>query len=184
MYKCAARLPGTDDAWHVHAASDLLALQQNNERDPGMPSPLQESKYCIDSLFSTRIINLIMHTQTADVLARYKAMHETLVYLAHLDHDDTESQMLDRLRDQVGWVGWGFYPAGFRRCVLREPELPTPVPPRLTSPHPALSRRCARGRSPTAGRGAGGRSTGCAGPSAPSRAAWWRSRRTGDTFFC
>lgn len=39
---------------------------------------------------------------TADVLARYKTMHETLVYLSHLDHDDTEHQMLDKLRLQVG----------------------------------------------------------------------------------
>ena len=28
-------------------------------------------------------------------------MHETLVYLAHLDHDDTETQMLEKLRIQV-----------------------------------------------------------------------------------
>ena len=39
---------------------------------------------------------------TTDVLARYKTMHETLVYLSHLDHDDTEHQMLDKLRLQVG----------------------------------------------------------------------------------
>lgn len=38
---------------------------------------------------------------TTDVLARYKTMHETLVYLSHLDHDDTEHQMLDKLRLQV-----------------------------------------------------------------------------------
>ena len=37
-----------------------------------------------------------------DTLARYKTMHETLVYLSHLDHDDTEQQMLEKLRLQVG----------------------------------------------------------------------------------
>jgi exportin-1 len=37
-----------------------------------------------------------------DTLARYKTMHETLVYLAHLDHEDTEAQMQARLRAQVG----------------------------------------------------------------------------------
>ena len=45
------------------------------------------------------------------MLARYKTMHETLVYLSHLDHDDTEHQMLDKLRLQaqlngreLGWA--------------------------------------------------------------------------------
>ena len=50
------------------------------------------------------------------MLARYKAMHETLVYLAHLDHDDTESQMLERLRLQVGSSYAGSVGAG-RWCV-------------------------------------------------------------------
>ena len=36
-----------------------------------------------------------------DVLARYKTMHEILVYLSHLDHEDTEAQMLEKLRLQV-----------------------------------------------------------------------------------
>ena len=40
--------------------------------------------------------------QDTDTLARYKTMHEALVYLAHLDHDDTEAQMLDALRSQLG----------------------------------------------------------------------------------
>eukprot|EP00889_Picochlorum_renovo_P002674 jgi/Picre1/29704/NNA_005087.t1 len=44
-----------------------------------------------------------------DVLARYKTMHETLVYLSHLDHEDTEKQMLDTLRMQINGrtEGWG-----------------------------------------------------------------------------
>lgn len=45
-----------------------------------------------------------------DVLAQYKSMRETLVYLCHLDYDDTEHQMLDKLRTQVGLEG--------RVCVL------------------------------------------------------------------
>eukprot|EP00983_Pelagomonas_calceolata_P037033 1136160-Pelagomonas_calceolata.AAC.1 len=36
-----------------------------------------------------------------DVLAQYKTMRETLVYLCHLDYEDTENQMLERLRMQV-----------------------------------------------------------------------------------
>ena len=47
--------------------------------------------------------NIVRETmKDTDTLARYKTMHETLVYLAHLDHDDTEQQMLDKLRVQVG----------------------------------------------------------------------------------
>ena len=36
-----------------------------------------------------------------DVLQQYKTMRETLVYLCHLDYEDTETQMLDKLRLQV-----------------------------------------------------------------------------------
>lgn len=52
--------------------------------------------------------NLIRETmKDTDTLARYKTMHETLVYLSHLDHNDTELQMLEKLREQVcGVVGW------------------------------------------------------------------------------
>ncbi len=52
--------------------------------------------------------NIVRETmKDTDTLARYKTMHETLVYLAHLDHDDTEQQMLDKLRIQVR-VQWTF----------------------------------------------------------------------------
>jgi exportin-1 len=47
--------------------------------------------------------NIVRETmKDTDTVARYKTMHETLVYLAHLDHDDTENQMLEKLRLQVG----------------------------------------------------------------------------------
>ena len=36
-----------------------------------------------------------------DVLQQYKTMRETLVYLCHLDYEDTEQQMLEKLRMQV-----------------------------------------------------------------------------------
>lgn len=36
-----------------------------------------------------------------DVLAQYKIMRETLVYLTHLDHEDTEAQMLEKLSNQL-----------------------------------------------------------------------------------
>jgi hypothetical protein len=37
----------------------------------------------------------------SDVLAQYKQMRETLVYLSHLDHDDTQNQMLEKLALQL-----------------------------------------------------------------------------------
>ena len=46
--------------------------------------------------------NIVRETmKDTDVLARYKTMHEILVYLTHLDHKDTENQMLASLRCQV-----------------------------------------------------------------------------------
>lgn len=35
-----------------------------------------------------------------DVLTQYRTMRETLIYLSHLDHDDTEQQMVAKLRQQ------------------------------------------------------------------------------------
>lgn len=54
--------------------------------------------------------NVVRETmKDTDVLARYKTMHETLVYLSHLDHEDTESQMLEKLRMQLSGreSSWG-----------------------------------------------------------------------------
>ncbi len=46
--------------------------------------------------------NIVRETmKDNDVLAQYKSMRETLVYLCHLDYDDTEQQMLEKLRMQV-----------------------------------------------------------------------------------
>lgn len=36
-----------------------------------------------------------------EVLAQYKTMRETLIYLSNLDQEDTERQMLETLRLQV-----------------------------------------------------------------------------------
>ena len=50
--------------------------------------------------------NIVRETmKDTDTLARYKTMHETLVYLSHLDHDDTENQMLSKLHLQVSDPG-------------------------------------------------------------------------------
>ena len=53
--------------------------------------------------------NVVRETmKDTDVLARYKTMHETLVYLSHLDHEDTEAQMLEKLRLQLSGREWGW----------------------------------------------------------------------------
>ncbi|KAL6772266.1 XPO1 [Auxenochlorella protothecoides x Auxenochlorella symbiontica] len=54
--------------------------------------------------------NIVRETmKDTDVLARYKTMHETLVYLSHLDHEDTERQMLENLRlQQINGANWGW----------------------------------------------------------------------------
>eukprot|EP00879_Flechtneria_rotunda_P020548 GHRR01021621.1.p3 GENE.GHRR01021621.1~~GHRR01021621.1.p3 ORF type:complete len:128 (+),score=30.68 GHRR01021621.1:316-699(+) len=36
-----------------------------------------------------------------DVLMQYRTMRETLIYLSHLDYEDTEHQMLEKLRGQM-----------------------------------------------------------------------------------
>ncbi|CAK8539240.1 unnamed protein product [Lathyrus sativus] len=46
--------------------------------------------------------NIVRETmKDSDVLVQYKIMRETLIYLAHLDHQDTEKQMLGKLNKQL-----------------------------------------------------------------------------------
>ena len=46
--------------------------------------------------------NIVRETlKDNDVLVQYKIMRETLIYLAHLDHKDTETQMLEKLSNQL-----------------------------------------------------------------------------------
>lgn len=45
-----------------------------------------------------------------DTIAQYKTMRETLVYLSHLDHANTEEQMLEKLRRQLNGSEWGWNP--------------------------------------------------------------------------
>ncbi|KAE8717727.1 Protein EXPORTIN 1A [Hibiscus syriacus] len=50
--------------------------------------------------------NIVRETmKDNDVLVQYKIMRETLIYLSHLDHEDTEKQMLKKLRKQVSGAG-------------------------------------------------------------------------------
>ena len=47
-------------------------------------------------------------TKDTDVIAQYKTMRETLVFLTHLDCDDTESIMLVKLTAQVDGTQWSW----------------------------------------------------------------------------
>ncbi|KAG7366980.1 CRM1 C terminal-domain containing protein [Nitzschia inconspicua] len=47
-------------------------------------------------------------TKDTDVIAQYKTMRDTLVYLTHLNCEDTESIMLSKLSDQVEGAQWSW----------------------------------------------------------------------------
>ena len=47
-------------------------------------------------------------TKDTEVIAQYKTMREALVYLTHLDQDDTESIMLEKLAQQVDGTEWSW----------------------------------------------------------------------------
>ncbi|KAK8961316.1 hypothetical protein KSP40_PGU007993 [Platanthera guangdongensis] len=51
--------------------------------------------------------NIVRETmKDNDVLVQYKIMRETLIYLTHFDHDDTEQQMLKKLSKQLSGEDW------------------------------------------------------------------------------
>uniref|UniRef100_A0A1J3F903 Exportin-1 n=1 Tax=Noccaea caerulescens TaxID=107243 RepID=A0A1J3F903_NOCCA len=53
--------------------------------------------------------NIVRETmKDNDVLVQYKIMRETLIYLSHLDHDDTERQMLSKLSKQLSGEEWAW----------------------------------------------------------------------------
>ncbi|MCL7034658.1 hypothetical protein MKW94_004053 [Papaver nudicaule] len=53
--------------------------------------------------------NIVRETmKDNDVLVQYKIMRETLIYLSHLDHDDTEHQMLNKLSKQLNGQDWSW----------------------------------------------------------------------------
>ncbi|CAM6105957.1 unnamed protein product [Calypogeia fissa] len=53
--------------------------------------------------------NIVRETmKDNDVLVQYKIMRETLIYLSHLDHEDTEQQMLKKLNKQLNGEEWAW----------------------------------------------------------------------------
>ena len=54
--------------------------------------------------------NIVRETmKDSDVLTRYKLMRETLIYLSHLDHNDTEEQMTSKLKKQLSGEEWSWH---------------------------------------------------------------------------
>lgn len=47
-------------------------------------------------------------TKDTDVIAQYKTMRDTLVYLTHLNYEDTETIMLAKLAEQVDGSAWSW----------------------------------------------------------------------------
>jgi len=47
-------------------------------------------------------------TKDTDVIAQYKTMRDTLVYLTHLNCEDTEAIMLNKLTEQVDGTNWSW----------------------------------------------------------------------------
>ena len=47
-------------------------------------------------------------TKDTEVIAQYKTMREALVYLTHLNYEDTENIMLDKLSNQVNGTEWSW----------------------------------------------------------------------------
>lgn len=53
--------------------------------------------------------NIVRETMKDNaILVQYRIMRETLVYLSHLDHNDTESQMLEKLALQLNGKEWSW----------------------------------------------------------------------------
>ncbi|XP_074560822.1 protein EXPORTIN 1A-like [Curcuma longa] len=53
--------------------------------------------------------NIVRETmKDIDVLVQYKIMRETLIYMSHLDHEDTEQQMLKKLNKQLSGEEWSW----------------------------------------------------------------------------
>nr|GMC58087.1 protein EXPORTIN 1A isoform X2 [Ipomoea batatas] len=71
---------------------------------PGMADGLEEVLIVEDE--NGNIVRETMKDN--DVLVQYKIMRETLIYLSHLDHEDTEKQMLRKLSKQLDGEDWSW----------------------------------------------------------------------------
>nr|CAB3456381.1 unnamed protein product [Digitaria exilis] len=104
----AQRIPGSDDG-------TLAAVQQRRQLYAGPLSKLRTLMICRMAKPEEVLIvedengNIVRETlKDNDVLVQYKIMRETLIYLSHLDHDDTEQQMLNKLSKQLNGEDWSW----------------------------------------------------------------------------
>jgi exportin-1 len=122
------------ETWHM-IAEDLYKAQQMEVHKPtlhlnnGTAAPAAQRKYLyapvLTGVRQVMIANmakpeevLIVEdengdivretTKDTDVLAQYKTMRDTLVYLTHLNCEDTEAIMLNKLTEQVDGSNWSW----------------------------------------------------------------------------
>ncbi|EER98405.2 hypothetical protein BDA96_02G120800 [Sorghum bicolor] len=102
------RIPGTDDG-------TLIAVQQRRQLYARSLSKLRTLMICRMAKPEEVLIvedengNIVRETlKDNDVLVQYKIMRETLIYLSHLDHEDTEQQMLRKLSKQLNGEDWSW----------------------------------------------------------------------------
>ncbi len=89
-------------------ATPFLHTQLTMPAHTKPPSPPSPSQVIVVEDENGNIVRETMKDN--DVLAQYRSMRETLIYLSHLDHEDTENQMLEKLRQQMVaqlQVRWG-----------------------------------------------------------------------------
>ncbi|PUZ69349.1 hypothetical protein GQ55_2G100800 [Panicum hallii var. hallii] len=109
LQKCQAqRIPGTD-------VGTLIAVRQRRQLYSGSLSKLRTLMICRMAKPEEVLIvedengNIVRETlKDNDVLVQYKIMRETLIYLSHLDHVDTEQQMLKKLSKQLNGEDWSW----------------------------------------------------------------------------
>uniref|UniRef100_A0A0E0KLT2 Importin N-terminal domain-containing protein n=1 Tax=Oryza punctata TaxID=4537 RepID=A0A0E0KLT2_ORYPU len=103
----AQMLPGVDGT--------ITAVQQRRQLYSGPLSKLRMLMICRMAKPEEVLIvedengNIVRETmKDNDVLVQYKIMRETLIYLSHLDHEDTEQQMLKKLSKQLNGEDWSW----------------------------------------------------------------------------
>ncbi|KAG2700889.1 hypothetical protein I3760_06G018800 [Carya illinoinensis] len=101
------------EAHHNLAENPAVVLLQRRQLYAGPMSKLRMLMICRMAKPEEVLIvedengNIVRETmKDNDVLVQYKIMRETLIYLSHLDHEDTEKQMLKKLSKQLSGEDW------------------------------------------------------------------------------
>ena len=96
-------------AWHMVLAGALRPHRLPTSTPATLPTLLTARNPNLGRRPAAQVIvvedengNIVRETmKDNDLLAQYRSMRETLIYLSHLDHEDTENQMLEKLRQQM-----------------------------------------------------------------------------------